>query len=155
MQLTSITKITICLPDLKQPTTTVPNVQQRQLLGKLVTSIRVDEILVPTAPKQQPSTSEKCVPSCRVLAESSLDHMDITLSLRKADLEVMLQHFLKQRYEYKKRTIIFLCPEMSLNPGTWLVTMKWHTWQWTISTLHWCKVPCNKLYSRRMPFLIR
>lgn len=65
------------------------NVQQKQLFGILVTSTRGDEIPVPTAPKQQLSTSEKCDPTCRVLALSTLDQMDIILSLR-TDLEVIL-----------------------------------------------------------------
>jgi len=78
--------------------TTVLNGQQQQLLGKLVTGIRVDEILVLTARKQQVSTWDICDPSCRLLTQSTLDCMDIILCLRTADL-VMLQHFFNQKYE--------------------------------------------------------
>lgn len=124
MQIISIIKIAICLPGLKQPTTTVLNVWEEQLLIKLVTSIRVGEILVPTAHKQQPSTLEKSDPSCRVLAQSTLDHMAIVLSLRRADFEVMLQNLLEQKYEYKKYKTVSLCSEMSSDPGVWTVRMK-------------------------------
>lgn len=58
MQAILIVKIMLCFPGLKQPTTTVLKVQNGEFLIKLVTSIRVGEILVPTAHKQQPSTLE-------------------------------------------------------------------------------------------------
>lgn len=122
MQVILIIKITLCIPGLKQPTTTVLNVQQGELLIKLVTNIRVGEILVPTVHKQQPSTLEKCDPSCRVLAESTPDHMEIVLSLRRADLEVVLQNILEQKY--KECIIMSLCSEMSSDPGVWTVRIK-------------------------------
>lgn len=121
-----IIKITSCFPGLKQPTTTVLNAQQAELLIKLVTSIKVGEIVVPTAHQQQPSTLEKWHSSCWVLAQGTLDFMEILLSLRRADLEVVLQNLLEQKYEYKKCIIISLCSEMSSDPGVWTVRMKWH-----------------------------
>lgn len=126
MEVIFIIKIICCFPGLKQPTNTLLNVQQGELLIKLVPGIRVDEILVPTACKQQPSTLEKCDPKCWVLAQSTLDHMEIVLSLRRADLEVVLHNLLEQKYEYKKYIIISLCSEMSSDPGVWTVRMKWH-----------------------------
>lgn len=125
MQVILIIKITWCFAGLKQVTTTILNVQQGEFLIKLVTSIRVGEILIPTAHKQQPSTLEKCDPSCWVLAQSTLDHMEIVLSLRRADSEIMLQNLLEQKYEYKKCIIISLCSAMSSDPGVWTVRMKW------------------------------